>query len=366
MKFTCEKALLQSAISISSRAVSPKSSITALEGILVNATDELRLTGYNLSTGIRTIVPADVTEPGTLVLSAHLFGDIIRRLADDVVSVSTENNMVNIKCGMSEFNLIGASPAEFPELPNVEKNQGIKLSCKLLRSMIDHTVFAVSDNENKPIHTGSLFEITGNQLTVVSVDGYRLAILKRPFKAEKDIRIIIPSKTLTEVNKLIGDEDEEVQINANRQFVVFSTAKGYTILSRLIVGEFLNYEKALPAGCKTSALIDTREFIDCIERASLVITERLKDPLRIRFEDGKVTVNCKTSLGKVEDEFPAVVEGEPQEIGFNNRYLLDALRASGCAQVRMEMNGPLSPVKILPPDGEDFIYLVLPIRFKNE
>ena len=177
MKFTCEKALLQSAISISSRAVSPKSSITALEGILVNATDELRLTGYNLSTGIRTIVPADVTEPGTLVLSAHLFGDIIRRLADDVVSVSTENNMVNIKCGMSEFNIMGSDPEDFPDLPLVEYEHTVELPRNVLRSMITQTLFAVSTNESRPIHTGSLFEVSEDKtLTVVSVDGYRLAL----------------------------------------------------------------------------------------------------------------------------------------------------------------------------------------------
>mgnify|MGYP002589532030 FL=1 len=368
MNIVCEKTLLSNAIDGVSRAVTLRSSISALEGIHMVADGfSLTLTCYNLELAITITIEANVRTPGECVLNAKLLGDMVRRMPSGEVKLAlNDNGTVEIRGGTAKFELTALNLNDFPTLPNPGATPTLTLKASELHEMINKTIYAVSQDDKKPAHTGELFVIEPDETTVVAVDGYRLAILKRPFKAEKDIRIIIPSKTLTEVNKLIGDEDEEVQINANRQFVVFSTAKGYTILSRLIVGEFLNYEKALPAGCKTSALIDTREFIDCIERASLVITERLKDPLRIRFEDGKVTVNCKTSLGKVEDEFPAVVEGEPQEIGFNNRYLLDALRASGCAQVRMEMNGPLSPVKILPPDGEDFIYLVLPIRFKNE
>ena len=169
MKFTCEKAVLNEAISICIHAVATKSTIAVLEGLLITAEDELTLCGYNFKTGIKKTFPAEISEKGSIVLNAKIFSDIVRKLPDDMVEIVCDDHyMTTIRCGLSEFNLIGASPAEFPELPNVEKSQGIKLSCKLLRSMIDHTVFAVSDNENKPIHTGSLFEITGNQLTVVS------------------------------------------------------------------------------------------------------------------------------------------------------------------------------------------------------
>ena len=239
------------------------------------------------------------------------------------------------------------------------------LKCCELKDIIDKTIYAVSQDDKRPAHTGELFLITPEKLTVVALDGYRLAIVQRQAAAKKEIRIIIPGKTLMEVNKLLGDDpDEEVQISANRRFVVFATS-GYTVMSRLLEGEFLNYETVLPTGCRTRVVLDARDFSETIERASLIITERLKNPLRIQFDD-HITVRCQTTLGKVVDELEAKIEGEPVEVGFNNRYLLDAMRNARCEKVRMEISGPLSPVKIVPAEGEDFIYLVLPVRFKNE
>ena len=236
----------------------------------------------------------------------------------------------------------------------------------VLRDMIDRTLYAVSQDEKKPAHTGELFEIEPDKLTIVALDGYRLAIVERPVTAVKDIRIIVPSKTMTEVAHLLPNDDEEpVHICANRRYVVFMAA-GYTIMSRLIEGEFLNYHNVIPAGSRTRVTLDTKEFIETIERASLIITERLKNPLRITFTEGKVVVRCQTNLGRVVDEFNAQCEGDEVEIGFNNRYLLDALRNARTEQVRMEISGPLSPVKVLPVEGSDFLYLVLPVRFKND
>lgn len=189
---------------------------------------------------------------------------------------------------------------------------------------------------------------------MVALDGYRLAIVERPVKAVKDIRIIVPSKTMNEVSHLLANDDEEaVHICANRRYVVFMTA-GYTIMSRLIEGEFLNYHNVIPDGSRTRVTLDTKEFIETIERASLIITERLKNPLRISFTEGKVVVRCQTNLGRVVDEFNAKCEGDDVEIGFNNRYLLDALRNARTEQVRLEISGPLSPVKVLPAEGNDF------------
>ena len=176
MKFSCEKALLVSAVATTSRAVAAKSSIPAMEGILIEADTRLRLTGYDLEKGIQATVPAEIQEPGSLVLSARLFGEIIRKMPDDVVVFTAQNYMVNIKCGLSEFNILGTDPEEFPELPTVDQQNSLSLEQSVLRSMISQTLFAVSDNESRPIHTGSLFEVEKNGLTVVSVDGYRLAL----------------------------------------------------------------------------------------------------------------------------------------------------------------------------------------------
>ena len=368
MNIVCDKALLSSAIDGVSKAVTLRSSIPALEGILLKAEGfQLTLTGYDLEMGITTTIEANVRQAGEIVLSAKLLGDMVRRLPSGEINIYTnESGNATIKGGVAEFDILAMSASDYPNLPTPGADHTLTIRAGMLRGMIEKTLYAVSQDDKKPAHTGELFAIEEDKLTVVALDGYRLAIVERPVQAEKHIRIIIPAKTLTEVNKLLGDDEDDVHISANRRFVVFNSGN-YTILSRLIEGEFLNYANVIPNGCKTRVVLETRDFIDTIERASLIITERLKNPLRILFDaSGKVTVRCQTNLGKVVDEFSAQVEGDPVEIGFNNRYLLDALRNARCEKVVLELSGPLSPVKILPEEGEDFIYLVLPVRFKND
>lgn len=368
MNIVCDKALLSSAIDGVSKAVTLRSSIPALEGILLKAEGfQLTLTGYDLEMGITTTIEANVRQAGEIVLSAKLLGDMVRRLPSGEVSIYTnESGNATIKGGVAEFDILAMSASDYPDLPTPGADHTLTIKAGMLRGMIEKTLYAVSQDDKKPAHTGELFAIEEDKLTVVALDGYRLAIVERSVQAEKHIRIIIPAKTLTEVNKLLGDDEDDVHISANRRFVVFNSGN-YTILSRLIEGEFLNYANVIPNGCKTRVVLETRDFIDTIERASLIITERLKNPLRILFDaSGKVTVRCQTNLGKVVDEFAAQVEGDPVEIGFNNRYLLDALRNARCEKVVLELSGPLSPVKILPEEGSDFIYLVLPVRFKND
>ena len=333
MNIVCDKTLLSAAIDGVSKAVTMRSSIPVLEGILLKAEGvQLTLTGYDLEMGIVTTIEANIKEPG----------------------------------GVAQFEIQSMAATDFPDLPNTGAEQTLTIKTGVLRDMIDRTLYAVSQDEKKPAHTGELFEIELDKLTMVALDGYRLAIVERPITAVKDIRIIVPSKTMTEVSHLLANDDEEdVHISANRRYVVFTTA-GYTIMSRLIEGEFLNYRNVIPAGSRTRVTIDTKDFISTIERASLIITERLKNPLRISFTEGKVVVRCQTNLGRVVDEFNAKCEGDDVEIGFNNRYLLDALRNARTEQVRLEISGPLSPVKVLPAEGNDFLYLVLPVRFKND
>ena len=368
MNIICDKTLLSAAIDGVSKAVTARSTIPVLEGILLKAEGfQLTLTGYDLEMGIVTTIEANVKEPGEIVLNAKLLSSMISRMpAGQITIQSAENGKTTIQSGVAQFEIQSMAATDFPELPNTGAEETLTIKTGVLRDMIERTLYAVSQDEKKPAHTGELFEIEPNKLTVVALDGYRLAIVERPVSAVKDIRIIVPSKTMNEVSHLLAnDDEEEVHICANRRYVVFMTA-GYTIMSRLIEGEFLNYHNVIPTGNRTRVTLDTKEFIETIERASLIITERLKNPLRISFTVGKVIVRCQTNLGRVVDEFNAQCEGDEVEIGFNNRYLLDALRNARTEQVRLEISGPLSPVKVLPADGNDFLYLVLPVRFKND
>lgn len=367
MKFSCEKALLQAAISTTSRAVSPKSSIPALEGILLEAGSDLRLTGYNLETGIRTIVPADIREEGTLVLGARLFGEIIRKLPDDIVTFQAENYMVNIKCGMSEFNILGTDPEEFPELPTVEYQNSLILPQSKLKAMISQTLFAVSDNESRPIHTGSLFEVDSEGLTIVSVDGYRLALRHEAIdkkEGAETFSFVVPGAALSEVEKICSDVDEPASVTQGARHVMFKV--GDTMLvSRRLEGEFLAYRQAIPRNNTIHVEGDTRALLSSIDRVSLIISDKLKSPLRCVFDSNLLKISTKTAIGDAYDECPLSGDGGGLEIGFNNKYLMDALKAAPADKVRLELTTGVSPCVILPTEGEEnFLYMVLPVRLK--
>ena len=367
MKFSCEKALLQAAISTTSRAVSPKSSIPALEGILLEAGSDLRLTGYNLETGIRTIVPADIREEGTLVLGARLFGEIVRKLPDDIVTFQSENYMVNIKCGMSEFNILGTDPEEFPELPTVEYQNSLILPQSKLKAMISQTLFAVSDNESRPIHTGSLFEVDSNGLTIVSVDGYRLALRHEAIdkkEGAETFSFVVPGAALSEVEKICSDVDEPASVTQGARHVMFKV--GDTMLvSRRLEGEFLAYRQAIPRNNTIHVEGDTRALLSSIDRVSLIISDKLKSPLRCLFDSNLLKISTKTAIGDAYDECPLSGDGGGLEIGFNNKYLMDALKAAPADKVRLELTTGVSPCVILPTEGEEnFLYMVLPVRLK--
>lgn len=368
MKFSCEKALLQAAISTTSRAVSPKSSIPALEGILLEAGSDLRLTGYNLETGIRTIVPADIREEGTLVLGARLFGEIVRKLPDDIVTFQSENYMVNIKCGMSEFNILGTDPEEFPELPTVEYQNSLILPQSRLKAMISQTLFAVSDNESRPIHTGSLFEVDSEGLTIVSVDGYRLALRHESIdkkEGAETFSFVVPGAALSEVEKICSDVDEPASVTQGARHVMFKV--GDTMLvSRRLEGEFLAYRQAIPRNNTIHVEGDTRALLSSIDRVSLIISDKLKSPLRCVFDSNLLKISTKTAIGDAYDECPLSGDGGGLEIGFNNRYLMDALKAAPADRVRLELSSGVAPCVILPAQEgeEDFLYMVLPVRLK--
>lgn len=369
MKFSCEKVFLQSAIATTGRVVSVKSSIPALEGILLEGTETLQLTGYNLETGIRTTIPAEITEKGSIVLSARLFGEIVRKLPDDMVYVYSNQMTVNIRCGMSEFNILGTDPADFPELPDVDYHNSFTIFQNNMRSMIAQTLFAVSDNEARPIHTGSLFEVEDSGLTVVSVDGFRLALRQEALatkEGEGNFSFVVPGSALSEVEKICSDTDESAQVTVaqGKRHILFQV-KDTILISRRLEGEFLAYRQAIPRNNAIAVEGDTRDMLSSIDRVSLIISDKLKSPLRCIFGKNILKINTKTSIGNASDQCEVVGDGGELEIGFNNRYLMEALKAAPADRVRIELQSGVSPCVILPIDGtERFIYMVLPVRLK--
>ena len=366
MKFSCEKALLSAAVAAASRAVAAKSSIPAMEGILIEAGDRLRLTGYNLETGIQATVPAEILEKGSLVLSARLFGEIVRKMPDDMVVFSSSGYTVNIKCGLSEFNILGTDPEEFPELPSVDQQNALVLSQPTMRSMISQTLFAVSDNESRPIHTGSLFDVDESGLTVVSVDGYRLALRHEPIEERQSnacFSFVVPGSALSEVEKICSGEGT-VTITQGARHVMFR-AGDMVLVARRLEGEFLPYKNAIPCNNPIHVEVDTRSLLQSIDRVSLIISEKLKSPLRCIFGDGMVSITTRTSIGDAADQCPVTGDGQGLEIGFNNKYLMDALKNAPADRLRLEFTSGVAPCVILPAEGEEnFIYMVLPVRLK--
>lgn len=366
MKLTCEKEKLVEALSNVQRAVSQKSSIASLEGILIKASDStLELCGYNTELGITTVIPATVTINGALVLNAKLFTEIVRKLPGDVLEIFAEDNLkTTVTCGQSKFELIGLDAKEFPTLPSVENASSLEISVEILRSMIRQTIFSVSESDTKPVHTGTLFEIKDKTLTLVSVDGYRLALRKEPIKEDLELSFVVPGKTLREVLRLLPENDETVIISAGMTHIVFSVGD-YTVVSRLLDGEFLDYHSTIPKKREVEVLVKTHDFVESIERVSLLITDRLKSPVKCIFSKDHIHVSCCTSIGKADDELPAdSTSDEEFEIAFNNKYMTDALKNSETDEIKITLNSPLSPIKITNKHETSFIFIVLPVRIK--
>ena len=365
MKFSCEKYLLQSACGTASRAAASKSPIPALEGLLLQAADRLTVTGYDLKKGIYTQLEADVKEQGSVVVGARLFGEMIRRLPDGIVTISTDvNNNVNVKCGKSEFNFMGISPEDYPEMPVVDGVNNIALPQKILGSMINQTIFAVADNDMRPIYTGTLFDIEGEELTMVAVDGYRLA--KRSEKLEtakmENCSFVVPGSALADIERICGDSEELVKISVGAKHISFSIGET-VVISRRLEGEFLNYKKSIPDSFKYTVRVDRDEFMSAIDRVALIVSERNTSPVRMNFNDGSIDCLCVTPIGRAEDVCTCEGSGEGLQIGFNDRYLKDALKAAGTEELNVCLNSASSPCVITAADGsENFTYMILPVR----
>ncbi len=288
VRFSCEKALLQGAVNTASRAVAAKSSIPALEGILLEGGDTLTLSGYNMQTGIRTGVDAQIQSPGRIVLSARLFGEMIRKMPDDVIVFDADDKLtVHLTCGDASFEIMGLSADDYPELPEVDDQFSVTLEQRTLKAMINQTSFAVSVNEARPIHTGALFEISDKGLTMVAVDGFRLALRREPLEHIDGgaFKFVAPGAALNEVEKICADTDDMVTVTQGKRHLMFE-AGATQLICRRLEGEFLDYKNAIPTTNPICIEVDNKTMIESLDRVSVVISEKLKSPVRCAVQPG--------------------------------------------------------------------------------
>lgn len=369
MRFTCEKSTLVSAISVASRTVAQKSSLTAIEGIFCRAgLDRLELTGFNLETAITVSVESEIQETGVCIMPARLFFDIVRRLPEGPVSihVDEEKYKVEIKAGFSSFNISATNAEDYPELPDVENRNGITMPQSKLREMISGTLFAVSENQSRPIHTGCLFEVADGAISLVAVDGYRLA--RRTYHPEeptdRQMHFVVPAAALKEVEKILGEEGD-VSFNLGPKHILFQMGNA-TLVCRLLEGDFLDWRRVIPTDCPVKVVAHVSDLAATIERVGLIVTEKLKSPVRCIFGDNVATFRTATAIGVAEDRCAIAGNGQELEIGFNCHYLTDALKAVPSEEVCLELKNGLSPIVFTPVRKEDdFAYMVLPVRLRS-
>lgn len=367
MQFTCSLESLISAVNNVQRAVAAKSAIPALEGILLRTTGSaLFLAGFDMQLGITTTVPATVRAPGEIVVSSRLFGDIVRKLPGDSVSFeSDERGNITLRSNDASCTIVGISAADYPELPSVDDGVGFTLSQQLLKSMIRQTLFAVAPpNDPRPIYTGTKFEVTSGKLRLISVDGHRLAMRTEAIQNEESISFVVPGKTLQEILKLLGEEEDTISFAVGKRHVVMSIGD-YAVISRLLDGEYMAYERTIPNEVTTTIYANTRNLVNAVDLASLVISDRVKSPLVCDFTDNSIHISCSTPTGSSSDSVPVRVEGETIQMGFNSRFLLDALKSSETDEVKIELSGDQLPMQIKPTNGDGFLFLVLPVRLKR-
>ena len=368
MRFTCEKSMLVQGLNIASRTVAQKSSLSVLEGILCKAGDGLNLTGYNMETAISYQIDAEVTEVGTCILPARLFGDIIRRLPEGPVTVVVDESFkVSIRSGYASFTISAESAEDYPELPDVDSGRAIHIPQNVLKEMISGTIFAVSENQGRPVHTGVKFEVADDSVSAIAVDGFRLA--RRTWHAESPIgrtlSFVVPAQGLKEVEKILTDTEEDASFTLGPKHILYQIG-GATLVCRLLEGDFLDWRKVVPTNCPIKLVAHVSDLASSMERVGLIVSEKYKSPVRCVFSDQVLQLRTNTTIGAAEDRCAIAGDGKELEIGFNVRYLADALRVIPSEEVVLELTNGLSPIVMTPAEDKyDFSYMVLPVRIKN-
>jgi len=368
MRFTCEKSSLVMGLNITGRTVAQKSALSAIEGILCRAGDGLSLTGYNMETAITYCIDAEVSEVGQCVLPAKLFGDIIRRLPEGLVTVVvSENFKVSIRAGYASFTISAESADDYPELPDVGNGKSIRMPQSAMKELIGGTIFAVSENQGRPIHTGVKFEVADDTVSAIAVDGFRLARRTWHFETPtgRNLSFVVPAQALKEVEKILQDTDETVAFILGSKHILYQMG-GATVICRLLDGEFLDWRKVMPTDCPVKLVANVYDLAASIERVGLIVSEKYKSPVRCIFSSQELLLKTNTTIGAAEDRCNIAGDGKELEIGFNVRYLADALRAVPSEEVCLELTNSLSPIVLTPVDDkQDFAYMVLPVRIKT-
>ena len=368
MRFTCEKSMLVQGLNIAGRTVAQKSSLSVIEGILCRAGQGLSLTGYNMETAITYQIEADIADPGECILPAKLFGDIVRKLPEGPVTVVVdENYKVAIRAGYASFNISAESADDYPELPDVGDGRAIRIPQIALKELISGTIFAVSENQGRPIHTGVKFEVDGTDISAIAVDGFRLA--RRTFRGEKDtqrkLSFVVPAAGLKEAEKILTDSDEDAAFTLGSKHILYQIGSA-TLVCRLLEGEFLDWRRVVPTNCPVKLVANVSDLASSVDRVGLIVSEKYKSPVRCTFSNQVLNMRTSTTIGAAEDRCAIAGDGKELEIGFNVRYLADALRVVPSEEVTLELTNGLSPIVLTPVDDKyDFAYMILPVRIKN-
>lgn len=366
MKFVCEKNKLQEAISIVQKAVTGKSPMSILEGIYIESNDnEVKLIGSDIDLSIETKLSAQIIKPGNVVVDSKLFGEIIRKLPNAQVTIETqENNLLKIHCEKSDFELGHMNGEDFPTLPTINENIFFSVHQETLKNMIKGTSFAVAQDETRPILTGILFEVDNKTLNLVALDGYRLALKRELLDTENTISAVIPGKTLIDVAKILEETTEIANITFTTNHILFNL--GVTkVISRLLEGEFINYSSIIPQEHKLSLTVKKQELQNCIERASLMAKDSNSNLIKLDIQPDNLIITSNSQLGKVREELAVNLQGEPLQIAFNSKYLIDVLKIMEEETIVMEFTSAVSPCIVKNSNTNNCQYLILPVRLAN-
>jgi len=365
MKLVCSKSALLNGVQIVSKAVPNKTTMSILECILLDASrGVITLTANDMELGIETTIEGNIVEKGIIALDAKIFLEIVRKLPDSDITIETDSSFkTTITCEKAKFNIIGKSGEDFSYLPIVEREENISISQFTLKEVVRQTIFSISDNDNNKLMTGELFDINGNELKVVSLDGHRISIRKIELKENYAPRkVVVPGKTLNEISKILsGDTDKFVNIFFTSKHIVFEF-DNTTVVSRLIEGEYFRIEQMLSSDYETKVVINKKEFLSCIDRATLLVKEGDKKPIIMNITDEKMELKINSIIGSMNEDIDIDKNGKDLMIGFNPKFLIDALRVIDDEKVTLYMVNPKAPC-FIKDEEEKYIYLILPVNF---